>query len=296
MKKLLAVFLVSMLVLTGCSKGGEKPETPETPATGAVKVGTGIVSGIKVSDAEGDKAGKFETNVTFATVTLKDDKIETVSIDTNQNDVQIATDGTKTFAAKPSKKEIGDKDYGMNWGEQVTTIQEYLVGKTLADLDAADIADANSTVSISIESYIEAVKLAIENAVEVENVAKVATVSSAFSDTTKDGLEINTTVSTVAVDADGKVVHAFLDEAQLKGSVEGSTVTADTELRTKAQRGDKDYGMNWSEQVKAITDFVVGKDESEISSIKEGADVSSTVSIYIGGLVSTLQAAVKAAK
>ena len=70
MKKLLAIALVGMLVLTGCGKGKETPETPETPGTetSSVKVGTGIVSGIKVAEVT-DKPGKFETNVTFVVVT-----------------------------------------------------------------------------------------------------------------------------------------------------------------------------------------------------------------------------------
>ena len=298
MKKLLAIALVGMLVLTGCGKGKETPETPETPKTetSSVKVGTGIVSGIKVAEVT-DKPGKFETNVTFVVVTLKDDKIESVSIDTAQNAVQIAEDGTTSFTAKDTKKGRGDADYGMNWGEQIADLEEYLVGKTVAEIELATAeSDLNSTVSISIEGYITAVKDAVANAVEVENVAKVASVATVNNASEAEKLELDTTIATVALDADGKIVYAFVDEAQLKGTLEGNVATADEMTKTKGQRGDADYGMNWSEQVKALTDFVIGKTADEVSSIKEGADVASTVSIYIGGFVSTLEAAVAAAK
>lgn len=297
MKKLLAVLLVGMLVLTGCSKG------TEAPAGETVKIGTGIVNSVKTADA-GEKAGKFESNVTFATVTIKDDKIETVSIDTAQNAVEFTAEGINEFVARKTKKELGD-DYGMSkagkveWDKQVASLEEYLVGKSITEIKADKAAaDLTSTVSITVDGYIDAVNKAIENAVEVKGLAKVGTVSAVGAKTEDPAkVEINTTVTSVGLDADGKVVYAFADESQLKAAITGATVVAGEELRTKGQQG-KDYGMSaagkteWNEQIATLVEWAVGKDLSGI----EKADVTSSVSIYHDHIVAGLVSAIKAAK
>lgn len=309
MKKLLAIALVGMLVLTGCGKGKETPETPETPGTetSSVQIGTAVVNGVKAEDA-GEKPGKFESNVTYATVVLEDGAIKSVFIDTAQNSVAFTDAGLEEFAAKGTKKELGDA-YGMSekglveWDKQIASLEEYLVGKTPADVKAETASsDLNSTVSITIDGYIEAVTKAIESAVAVEGLDKVGTVSSVSAKTEDpEKVEINTVVSAVGLDKDGKVVYAFADESQLKAAITGATVVAGEELRTKGQQGN-DYGMSkdgmveWDQQVKTLVEWTKGKNAEEIAKAGDEADVTSTVSIYIGGFVSTLEAAVAAAK
>ena len=296
MKKLIALLTVGMLVLTGCSgKGG-------APAGGATyKIGTGIVTGVRNSDV-GEKPGKFESNVTYATVALEGDKIAFVSIDTNQNELTFTADAINAFVAKGTKKELG-KDYRMNWDEQIAKLEEYLVGKTLAEVKAETAAtDLTSTVSITIDGYIEAVQLAAEAAVEVKNVAKIAQTSTVSADVSKaPAVEINTVVSVVALDADGKIVHSFLDEAQLKATIEGGKVTPDANGKTKGQLKEA-YGMSgagkveWYKQVQTLTEWTIGRTAADLAKVQDYADVTSKVSIYTGNLVSTLEKAIKEAK
>lgn len=51
----------------------------------------------------------------------------------------------------------------------------------------------------------------------------------------KPELEINTTVAVVALDGDGKVVHTFIDESQMKATNDAGTVTLNDNLKTKGQ-------------------------------------------------------------
>lgn len=304
MKKLLAGLLVGLLVLTGCGSKNETPETPEAPE-GSTLVGTAVVATTKGEDA-GDKDGKFESNVTYATVVVEDGKIKSVSIDTAQNAIAVKKDSV-SFEARPTKKELGDK-YGMSekgfveWDKQIASLEEYLVGKEVKDIKADSAAsDLNSTVSITIDGYITAVNEAVKNAVAVEGLDKVGTVSTVSAKTDSEDMEIGTIVSSVALDKDGKVIYSFVDESQAKAKIADGKVVAGEENRTKGQQG-KDYGMSkdggveWNEQIKVLTDWVVGKDAAAVAGAADESDVNSTVSIYIGSHVSALEAAIKAAK
>lgn len=291
MKKILAVLLVSLLVLGGC---GSKSDTPEKPSGDIVtKIGTGVISsakGVNVGDDERDaEHGNFESNVTYATVVLENDKIVSVSIDTAQNKVKFTSNEVVDFVAKGTKKELG-ADYGMNWDEQIADLEKYLVGKTASEIKADTTAsDLSSSVSITVDGYIEVVQQAIANATTVEGLVEYGQTSTVSSKSEKD-VEIGTVVTALGTDAEGKVVYAFIDEMQQKAVVEGGKVEPNANLKTKGQLG-KDYGMNWDVQVAEITKYLVGKTSTDFG--KFDSDVSSTVSIYTGGFETTVEKAFK---
>ncbi|MEG0328581.1 MAG: hypothetical protein RR565_10790 [Erysipelothrix sp.] len=287
MKKLFAVLLVGMLVLTGCGKK-EDTKKPEENAGGALKIGTGIVVA-----AQENKAGEFESNVTYATVVLDGDKVKQVQIDTNQN--SQAKDFTATI--KESKKILGEA-YGMKkagskleWNEQIAELEKWMVGKDLAEIKkAGDNADVKASVSVNIDGYIASVEKAIANAKEVKGLAKVGSVSSAS--VAKDKVEIDTTVTAVGFDKDGKVVYTFIDQAQISST---------DELRTKLEKG-ADYGMKkagskleWNEQIAKFNEWTIGKDLKAIQGANDDKDVKATVSINKDGFVKGIEAAQKAA-
>lgn len=291
MKKILAVLLVSLLVLGGC---GSKDKTPETPAgEGVTKIGTGVISSVKnlnVGENERDaEHGKFESNVTYATVVIENDKIVSVSIDTAQNELKFTNTEIVDFAAKGTKKELG-ADYGMNWDEQIADLEEYLVGKSASEIKADTAAsDLSSSVSITVDGYIDVVQQAITNAVEVKGLVEYGQTST-VSAKAEEQAEIGTTVSALGTDADGKVVYAFIDEMQQKANIAGGKVEPDANLKTKGQLGAA-YGMNWDEQVAEITKYLVGKTATDFG--KFDSDVSSSVSIYTGGFEATVEKAFK---
>lgn len=193
----------------------------ETVNANIAKIGTGIVNSVRNNEVT-DKDGNFETNVTYATVAVDaDGKIAFVTIDTAQNELTFSATEVKEFKARGTKKELG-ADYGMNWDEQIASLQDYLVGKSIADVTGESASsDLSSSVSINLDGYIEAVKLAIDNAVDVKDVASIGQGSSVSAKT--DGAptyEINTAVAAVALDSKGNAVYAFIDEAQLKANIE----------------------------------------------------------------------------
>ena len=315
MKKILAVLLVGLLVLTGC---GSKDKDKEPAATTGqdVKIGSAVISTGKTTEA-GEKDGSFETNIYYATVVMKDDKFVNVQIDVNQNKQTFKADGTINAAdIKGSKKVLG-KDYGMvknsqikkEWFEQIAALEEWMVGKTLAEVkgiktEAKDDAhpavptEANltSSVTISVEKYIEVVEKAVGNLVEVKNVAKVGNSSTAV--TGKEGLELTTNVTAVALDTEGKVVYSFTDAAQSKGKIEAGkaefTTKPLTKLELKEEYGMKEFGkatLEWYEQAKAFDEWAIGKKPADL----KDADVVSSVTITPTGLVNGVKAAAERA-
>lgn len=290
MKKFIALTLVSLLVLTGCQGKVNKPGQLE-PKT--YSIGTAVVNSVVDTQIADGEKGKFESNVLYVTVALEGDKFAYVIIDEAQNAIQFTNDAVDPFEAVGTKKERG-MDYGMNWHEQVKELETYLVGKTLDEVKAGDPAsDLNSTVSIYINGFLTTVEEAVNNAVVVDNVVGIAS-SSTVSGSEKEGeLEIGTTVSAVAVDGDGKVVYAFIDESQLQGVITDGVLETTGTLQTKGQQKE-DYGMSkagsteWYLQVEHLTDWAIGKSSSEIAKAGEDADVTSTVSVYSGNFVKTL--------
>jgi hypothetical protein len=114
-------------------------------------------------------------------------KVAGLAIDTAQTRVNFDAEGQVTSdkaALYPTKKELGD-DYGMiraseiglEWHEQITALEEWMVGKTVAEIkamqtkevDAAhpavpDEPDLVSLVTITIQDYIYAVDEAYSRA------------------------------------------------------------------------------------------------------------------------------------
>ena len=298
MKKLVALLLVGLLVLTGC--GASKPKGQD------VKIGTAVTVKAKAAAPEGDKKGNFETNVYYGTVVLKDDKIAQVQIDVAQNKQAYNADNSiEPFKFDGSKKVLGD-EYGMvkaskigqEWYKQMENLETWMTGKTVAEVLAMETvekdaahpavpanADLTSSVSVDVSNYLEIVKLAVENAVDVKNAATVGNVS--FTTGAADKLDLTTTVAATAYDPNGKVVYSFIDAAQVTGKVENGVATLNEEVqRTKGQKKDE-YGMKiassigkeWYEQVAAFNEYVIGKTPEEV---KKGADADLKSSVTMG--------------
>ena len=122
------------------------------------------------------------------------------------------------------------------------------------------------------------------------------------------------TIAAVTVDADGVIRSCKVDSvpATVNFDAAGQIVTdLNTVIDTKNEKGEN-YGMvaygkavaEWDEQVAALCSFAVGKTVEELKSgavsesgyAPEGTDLASSATIYLGGYVSAIEAAVNNAQ
>jgi len=130
----------------------------------------------------------------------------------------------------------------------------------------------------------------------------------------KEGLgQVDSTVVAVTVNKDGKIVKCVIDGIQTKINFSAAgKITTDlkTEVKSKTELGTA-YGMGkvssigkeWSEQAKALSDYIAGKTVSEIKGIavnEKGApsdkELASSVTISIGGYIAAIEKAAASAK
>ena len=326
MKKGLILIALTLMTLAGCA--------PATPDPVVSKVGTASVTSVQPRAVTAEVTGRIRVNVTTATVMLdKDGKFVSVNIDVAQNDGTFdATGVVLTADAAPTKKEKGDA-YGMKgssaigkeWYEQIAALEEWMIGKTLAEVKALPLVDGNvdpaqdlaSSVSVTVTDYLAAVEKAVAAAVELQDVAKVGAHSVSTiqkrdaSAETLGRIRVNTTYVGVALDADGKVLHAFIDVAQNDGlfGVDG-VVTSAVAAETKKEKGDA-YGLKgqsaigkeWYEQIAALEEWMIGKTLAEVKAlplvdgnVDPAQDLASSVSITVTDYLAAFEKAYNAAK
>jgi len=333
MKKLLSVLLV-MLLLVGCGSGKDSDKDGDTPnpTEGATyKIGTAVLSTEKGTDA-GEEDGAFEVNTYFAHVVLDGDKLVDVYIDVAQNKINFnAEDALTGFSAaggKGTKKELGD-DYNMKtygnavaeWYEQIESLEDWMIGKTVQEVldmptferDAGhpavpDVEDLKSSVTITVESYKEVVKMAAENAVEVEDVVKVGTRS--ITSAKQEGVEMNTNIATVAVNGNNEVVFVAIDVMQSGAEINGGVIKPKGVVLTKKQLGS-DYGMTnnpaavaeWDVQIKDLESWMIGKSVTDILAMEltddsrpSVEDLQSKVTVTVDGYLAVVEKAAAAAE
>ena len=299
MKRLLSAILCILMILSvftfvGC--GEKKAE--------ALKFGFGIhtVAGTP-TNATTDKDGQTKVTVNAAAVALDaNGKIAAVALDVVDVTVKYTADGKAVVSESyKTKYELGDA-YNMvaygnaakEWYAQADAFKGVVIGKTLDEVKALVVADTkkgtdavvNAGCTIMINEFVLAIEKACANAADsnvvAENTLKVGfdtvvTPKDATAD--KDGQgKIETTVFAAALDAEGKIVAAKSDCAQVtvtfndKGE---STFDASKAIKTKGELG-ADYGMvaygkaakEWNEQAAAFDALTIGKKAADIAAFK----------------------------
>ena len=331
---------------------GDPVETPEeTPETGqVVKLGLGnIISIASSKDAGTDNEGKAVPPKTQADVTMaavgfdSEGKVVSVTVDVVQSkinfDADLKVDGDRDAETR-SKKDLGP-EYGMtkvseigkDWFEQMDEFEKWMIGKTIDEItglkvkerdpnhqNVPDVPELTSTVTITVQDYIAAVKEAWEKAVDVDGGVKVglgvkATIGSSKDYSVVDGKETlplaqsDITMSAVALNADGKVVGAIVDTAQVKIALDkDGIVTTDrtAELKTKHELKEE-YGMikaspikrEWFEQMIDFQAWMIGKTPEEITglptkelnadhpTVPDLPELNATVTMDVGDYVET---------
>ena len=304
MKKFLAILLCACMALTLVACNTEKE----------YKLGMGVVVSMDSSKTE-----NAQVDATVATVVLDaDGKIVACRIDVAQNKMAVvggAVDAAKTFE---TKMELGDR-YGMagkvdndgngvmkEWYEQTKAFEAYVVGKTVAEVEAIETKEANghqiavdqalldAGCSMQITDFIAAVVAACkdEQGVSFKTAAeftlgvaaKTSAADSAAATAEADGTVAMYTDFAAAVVADGKIIAALNDAIQPKitinaaGEITGKSYKA-TKRNLKEEYGMAPalgYGMDWNGDGKVLewylqsaefSKYVVGKSADEVANL-----------------------------
>ena len=352
MKKLLWLGLVlslALVLIVGC---GEAPvddipdndvpdnDVPDNDVPGVGEVsslGLGVITTVGRSvdyDPENDIMPMAQVDSVIVTATFdQDGRVVDVLIDTAQvrvefdEELQVATDPTAEFL---SKRELGD-DYGMRraseiekeWDEQIASLEEWMVGKTVDEIKALDLLDDGApadpdlltSVTMTVTVYIEALEKAYQNAVDVlpgaemlglgHNIAINRSVGYDADNEIMPMAQVDVNIAAAAFDGTGQVAAVLIDAAQTRVNFdEQGQVTSDRTATypTKKELGD-DYGMRraspiereWYEQIASLEEWMVGKIVDEITALdllEDGAPddpdlitaVTMTVSYYLEAL------------
>lgn len=147
-------------------------------------LGLGVSTSISSStNAAADKDGVAQAYSHYTATTFdKDGKITSCYIDASQTNIGISAAGKITTDLKTSFQTKDEKgaDYGMKgsskigkeWNEQAAAFAKYVTGKTVADVKGIALsqegsptgADLTSSVTISVNPFIEVVAKAAANA------------------------------------------------------------------------------------------------------------------------------------
>ncbi|MBC8535087.1 FMN-binding protein [Feifania hominis] len=318
--------------------GTDVDDGPVSDATD-LRTGIGVVSSLSSSKAPADgKDGTAQTDATIAAVTVdRDGRIVACTIDAIQAKIGFDASGAITTGADAqfqTKQELG-RNYGMykassigkEWSEQADAFAQYAVGKTVAELKGLAVneagaptdTDLNSSVTLSVGGFLEAIEKAVANAsgssAQGSDTLRLAVITSASSSTSatadKEGTaQSDSTIAAVTLDRDGKITSCVIDALQAKVKID-ATGAIKTDLaepvKTKNELG-QNYGMHkassigkeWNEQAAAFSQYVVGKTASEVAGIavdEQGkaadTDLVSSVTVAVSPFVQIVEKAAK---
>jgi hypothetical protein len=330
MKKLtilVAIFLIGVLAVS-CGGSDE-----------AKAVKTGFASDTTIADsmsAEGATNGEAAGYSKMVGVLVDEDGvIVDCVIDAVQTKVEFDASGkivTPLDTTFDSKNVLGD-DYGMKaasgiqkeWYEQAAFLADYVVGKTVEDLDGIALDEEGAPtdeeltagVTIHIAPYLDVIKAAVENATDLGakegDTLGLGTVTNIgqSKDVAADADGVAVLYSTYALaskDADGMITSAIIDASQAKVTFDAAgmlTVDVAAMFPTKNELGD-DYGMKaasgiqmeWYEQAAAFAAFATGKtidDVKGVSMDEEGLvtdeELATQVTVHVGDFIKCLELA-----
>ena len=327
-------------------------EPEEAVAVAQDKYGLGMVTSIgSVADATAEKAGAAQVNTTVCSLVLDaEGKIKSVTWDVQQTKIQFSAEGKPVDLPEQllTKLEKGEA-YGMRkasaigkeWFEQIAAFAEYAVGKTVEEMlampvyerDAShtkvpDVEDLKASVTVTVGDYLAALEKAASNAkagleapaAEDKYGLGMVTSIGSVADATAEkagAAQVNTTVCSLVLDAEGKIKSVTWDVQQTKiqFSAEGKPVDLPEQLLTKLEKGEA-YGMRkasaigkeWFEQIAAFAEYAVGKTVEEMlampvyerdashTKVPDVEDLKASVTVTVGDYLAALEKAANSAK
>ncbi|MBR5537892.1 MAG: hypothetical protein IKU58_08335 [Clostridia bacterium] len=303
MKKIIAIMLAACCLLSLAACGSKEAD---------YKLGMGV----ELSTAS-SKENNAQVDATVATVVLDaNGKIVMCRIDVAQNKMDVtggAVDTAKTFE---TKMELGSR-YGMEgkvdnngdgvmkeWDAQAKAFEEYVVGKTAAEVKAIKTQEANGHLiavdeallkagcSMQITDFITAVAKACEDKAAVSFKAaegfklgvaakSTAAESKAASAEGNGSVNMYSDFGAAVVAADGKILAALNDATQPKIAIDTNGAIVEAAFKgTKRELGSA-YGMEgkvdndgngvmleWDAQSAAFSAFCVGKTAAQVAGLQ----------------------------
>lgn len=300
MKKSIKVIIGLMIVmglLVAC--GGS--DTPKNSAS--AQVGVASIQNSKMSDDS--ETVTFETIV--AGVAMVDDKLVYVNVDMSEQ--KAVAEAEKIVAAVEMTKKDKGLDYGMKgaseatglgkeWFEQIEAIQEALIGMNKAEVVAYFAGEEIlSSATIYVGDLEMTILKAIDNAVTVENVAKVGLGHNVAINLSNEDTKVASVLeyAMMAVDTDGNITTVLLDTAEETATLQASAWTLASVGATKGELKEA-YGMvvaspigkEWFEQNNALMEYLSGKTAADVAGLNDypvdGDDLKTSVTFGISGI------------
>jgi predicted small lipoprotein YifL len=313
-------------------------ETVEEAAAAEYKLGMGIVVSTASSSSEKHLA---QVDATVATVVLDaEGKIVACRIDVAQNKMDV-TDGvpvpkTEEFQTKVELKDAynmkGASAIGLEWYEQALNFENYVIGKTAAEVAAIETVQDGShfvavdetlkaSVSMSIADFMEAIAKACADeqgmtfTAEGEftlGLAAITTDSSKAAGEEDGSANMYTEFAAVVLDKDGKILANLQDAIQPKIPFNAAGEIGEPDY-TDTKRGLKEaYGMSnigaveWYIQAANFEQAMLGKTAEEVGAIETVEDgehtvfadetLKASVSISVAGMIAVLLRAMEYAR
>lgn len=295
MKKFLSVLLSAALCLTvfsfvGCGK------TKKT-----LKLGLGIYTSVKTTDATDDKNGEGRATVTGAAILMDDQgKIVNCFVDCAEHKAVYTADGkaiaNDSFATKYQQGDsYGMKIYGgakKEWYEQADAFCSVVKGKTLDEIKALVASDhkgtdavINAGCTIDISEFVLAVEKAVANAIpsdatEKDSLKLGVSTTQSTKDATEDANgqnQLETTFFASAVNAEKQIIAAKADCVQIRFTFDMNGISKFDSAKTILSKGEQGeaYGMKayggakkeWYEQAEIFCASAIGKNAGDLQSL-----------------------------
>ena len=286
MKRIVSLLIALLLVATAlvACNNNKTPEetTPDNTVNNTPTEKTYTVA-IAVDSSSSISRGKAKAS-NMALVLVLDDagKIVAARFDTSEVTPELNEDGTvKTVDAVETKVEQGDAYTGMpagSWANQTKAFEDYIVGKTPAEVAALDASlIAGCTMQSSVPQFKALIAEAAASTLKVTfKTAEAITVGVAVDTTVTTGRSNKVTADFAGVVmAGGKVVATVLDSSEQSFTVEEGTITFGEFKGSKNEQGDSYTGMAagpWYKQAQVFANSTVGKTVAELANLETVSD------------------------
>ena len=263
-----AAVVAIIAIIVGIILGGQAPQKDYTL--------------VVVTDSAVSTSNNKVSNTVLALVIDADGKIVAARFDCAEVTPSLVDGAIANVDSVITKVEKGDEYAGMtagSWADQAKAFEDYLIGKTAAEVAAMDTADktliAGCTMSSSKATFKALVAKAFASTLKVEfKAAGDITVGAAI--TTKiSGGKVSSDFAGVVL-AGGKVAATMIDSCEQKFTVtDGAIVAPATPAVSKNDQGESYSGMPagaWYKQAQAFANSTVGKTLAELANLETVSD------------------------
>ena len=263
-----AAVVAIIAIIVGIILGGQAPQKDYTL--------------VVVTDSAVSTSNNKVSNTLLALVIDADGKIVAARFDCAEVTPSLVDGAIANVDSVITKVEKGDEYAGMtagSWADQAKAFEDYLIGKTAAEVAAMDTSDkaliAGCTMSSSKATFKALVAKAFASTLKVEfKAAGDITVGAAIS-TKISGGKVSSDFAGVVL-AGGKVAATMIDSCEQKFTVtDGAIVAPATPAVSKNDQGESYSGMPagaWYKQAQAFANSTVGKTLAELANLETVSD------------------------